>query len=106
MENLESTDNTEETDNTIASLPEPTVPEENYCGKRNLNAENLTATGGSAVVMPLRGAMAAYAELIARRLSPGDYILPPRRGSVWLLCFPWVALTLTHGYILFIAMRF
>jgi hypothetical protein len=27
--------------------------------KRNLNAENVTATGGSAVVMPLRGAMAA-----------------------------------------------
>ena len=53
MENLESTDNTEETDNTIASSPGPTVPEENCCEKRNLNAENVTATGGSAVIMPL-----------------------------------------------------
>ena len=31
--------------------------------KKNLNAEIVTATGGSAVVMSLRGAMAAYAEV-------------------------------------------
>jgi hypothetical protein len=53
MVNFGTTDYTEETDNTIASPPGPTVPEDNCCEKRKLNAENITATGGSAVVMPL-----------------------------------------------------
>ena len=47
----ETTKHTKHTKN--ASPPGPTVSEENCCGKRNLNVENVTATGGSAVVMPL-----------------------------------------------------
>ena len=41
--------------------------------------------------------------VVDRGLAPMDYILPPRRGSVWYVTVPWVS---THGWDPITAMRF
>jgi hypothetical protein len=91
-----TTEYTDETDDRIASQTMRRWRMRSACvsQRRDADGTSFRLLGGCHT---LRGAVAAYAELITHGLAPTIKIPPPRRGSFCFFCLPWVPLTLTHG---------